>query len=117
MKITVKTNVRLDKFNIWKINQIWLVNSSQRLVKQARENAPFETGTLKKSIWTEPGQITSTTKTVKIGPRKVVYAVRREFENKKNPGKKFYMKKTFEKAETVVKEEFEKAVSIVINSL
>lgn len=117
MKITIKTNVKLDKISIWKINQIGLVNSSQKLVKQARENAPYETGTLKKSIWTEPGQITSNTKTVKIGPRKVIYAVRREFENKKNPGKKFYMKKTFDKAEDVVKKEFEKAVNIVINSI
>ena len=43
MKITVKTNVRLDKLNIGRINQIGLVNSSQELVKQAQANAPYET--------------------------------------------------------------------------
>jgi hypothetical protein len=52
---------------------------------------------LKKSIARDPQNITKTTKQVAIGPRDVVYAVRREFENYKNPDRKFYMKKTWEK--------------------
>jgi hypothetical protein len=48
---------------------------------------------------------------------KVVYAKRREFENKKNPHKKFYMKKTYEVAPEIVQKEFEKAVERVIKSL
>lgn len=83
----------------------------------AQENAPYDTGTLKKSIGVEPGNITRQSTETRIGPRKVVYAVRREFENKKNPDRKFYMKRAYQKAEEIVKEEFEKAVGIVIKSL
>lgn len=50
MQINVKVNVNLDAINIGRINQIGLVNSTQRIAKQARENAPIDTGTLKKSI-------------------------------------------------------------------
>lgn len=93
------------------------MNSTQRIAKQARENAPIDTGTLKKSIGVEPGNITRSTTETRVGPRRVVYAIRREFENKRNPGKKFYMKRAHENAEAIVKEEFTKAVDIVIKSL
>ncbi len=117
MEINVKVNVNLDKLDMWKINQIWLVNSTQRLVKMARENAPYDTWTLKKSIGAEPGNITKQTTEARVWSRKVVYAVRREFENRKNPSRRFYMKRTYEQAESIVKEEFEGAVAIVIKSL
>lgn len=117
MKINVKVNVNLDKLSIGRINQIGLVNSTQLIAKQARENAPIDTGTLKKSIGIEPGQITTSTKEARVGSRKVVYAIRREFENKRNPGKKYYMKRAYDNAEDIVKEQFQKAVDIVIKSL
>lgn len=117
MKITAKINVDLSKLDIGKINQIGLVNASQALVKIARENAPYETGTLKKSIGAEPNAITTNTKQTRVGPRKVVYAVRREYENKKNPHKKFYMKRTADVAEKIVKQEFQHAVEIVARSI
>ena len=85
MKITVKTNFSLSKLNIGKITQIGLVNSSQELVRIAREKAPYETGTLKKSIGAEPGNISTSTTKARVGPRGIVYAVRREYENRKNP--------------------------------
>jgi hypothetical protein len=84
---------------------------------QAQENAPYVTGTLKKSIAVEPGNISTRSTETRIGPRKVVYAIRREFENRKNPDRKFYMKRAYMKAEEIVKEEFENAVAIVIKRL
>jgi hypothetical protein len=36
----------------------------------------------------------------------VDYAVKREYENKKNPHTKFYMRRTAEVGEEIVKEEF-----------
>jgi len=80
------------------VNQIGLVNSSQALVKMAQGNAPYETGKLKQSIGVEPQNISTSTKTVRVGPRRTVYAVRREFENYKNPHKKYYMRRTHDVA-------------------
>ena len=117
MEINVKIKVNLDDLSIWKINQIWLVNSTQLLAKQAKENAPIDTGTLKKSIWVEPNSITTQTTEARVWSRKVVYALRREFENKKNPHKKYYMKRAYDTAPDIVQKEFEKAVDIVIKSL
>lgn len=99
------------------------------IAKQARENAPYVTGTLKKSIGVEGDggyteNITNVTPYIsknctqaRVGSRKVVYAIRREFENRKNPDRKFYMKRAYMKADNIVKEEFENAVAIVIKSL
>jgi len=42
-----------------------------------------------------------------------VYAKRREFENKKNPHKKFYMKRTYDTAPQVIEREFKKALEII----
>jgi hypothetical protein len=117
MRITVKVNFDLTKLDIVRVNQIGLVNGSQALVAIAAKNAPYETGTLSKSIGAQPGAITTGTKSVRVGPRKVKYAVRREFENRKNPSKKFYMKRTADRGEEVVKREFEKAVQIVTRSV
>jgi hypothetical protein len=117
IKITAKINIDLKKVDVGKINQIGLVNATQRLVAIARDNAPYETGTLKKSIGAEPGSITQNTKQARVGPRKVVYALRREYENKKNPNKKFYMERTAKVAEKIVQEEFQHAAEIVVRSI
>jgi hypothetical protein len=42
------------------------VNSTQLLAKQARENAPLDTGTLKKSISVEPNNITTNTTEARV---------------------------------------------------
>ena len=117
MKITVKTNFDLRKLDAGKVNQIGLYNSAQELVDVAASLAPYQTGTLKKSISIEPKHVTRTTTRVRVGPSKVPYAVRREFENYKNPSRKFYMKKTAARAQSIVKDEFENAVRIVIASI
>ncbi len=117
MEITVKVNVNLDQIDMGRVNQIGLINSSQKLVKIAQANAPYDTGTLKKGIGADPTNIGTNTKQTRVGPRRVVYAVRREFENKKNPSRRFYMKRTYEVARQIVQEEFNKAVKIVIANL
>lgn len=117
IKVTAKIGFDLKKLDIGMINQIGLVNASQELVKLARENAPYETGTLKKGIGAEPGAITRNTKNVRVGPRKIVYALRREYENNKNPHKKLYMKRTADKAQKIVDEEFNSAVKLVSSKI
>lgn len=47
----------------------------------------------------------------------MVYAIIREFVNKKNPHRRFYMKRAFEKADIIAKKEFENAVKIVLKSI
>lgn len=129
MEINVKINVNLDDLSVSRIHQIGLVNSTQIIAKQARENAPIDTGKLKQSIWVEgdkgyTNQLWNTINYISINAtearvwsRKVVYALKREFENKRNPHKKFYMKRAYDNAEWIVKEQFEKAVETVIKSL
>jgi hypothetical protein len=121
MEITVKINVNLDKIKMDFINLAGLENSSMQLIKIARENAPIDTSTLKKSIGKNKPVSLGDKEVIlgpdKIGSRKVVYAQRREYENKKNPHKKFYMKRTYEKAGEIVNAEFKKAVDRAIESL
>jgi len=116
MRITFKTHLTLDKLSIGKINQIGLVNSGQKLMAIAQENAPYETGKLKQGIGMEPNSVSTSTRRVRVGPRNIVYAVRREYENKKNPQKRLYMHKTADRGQNIVRKEFENAVKIVINS-
>lgn len=115
--IIIKSNFDLNKLSpdlIWEITEIWLYNSSELAIKQAREFAPYKTWRLKAWIWREPAMIWKKTKKVMVWPRKIDYAITREFNNRKNPDKKFYMKKTWEKLDTIVENEFEKAVNIVL---
>ncbi len=117
MLLEITTNFDLGKLDMWLVNQIWLINSSQNLKWKAQDNAPYLSGKLRQWIAVEPGNITKSTDTVKIWPRKIVYAVRREFENFKNPHKKFYMKRAYWTAPEVVKEEFTNAIKIVVSKI
>ena len=99
---------------VWEITKIWLFNSSEDAIEQAREKAPYETGKLKQSISREPQNVTQSTRKVLVWPRKVVYAQRREYENFKNPDRKFYMKKTFQALPNTIEENFNNAVKIVL---
>ena len=114
MKIIIKTNIDLEKIDIWKVSQVWFYNSGQKIQRQAQANAPYQTGKLKQSIWVDPWIITKDTKSIRIWLRKVIYATIREFYNKKNPDRRFYMKRAFEKAEDIIKEEFNKALKIIV---
>lgn len=113
MKITISSNFDLGKIDMGRVNQVGLVNSSQRIMRIAQANAPYDTGKLKQGIGVEPGNISTATKKVRIGPRSIVYGVRREFENFKNPHKKYYMRRTHAEAGTVVTQEFQGALSII----
>lgn len=115
--ITIKSNFDLNKLSpelVWEITEIGLYNSSELAIWEAREFAPYKTWRLKAWIWREPSIIWKKTKKVIVWPRKIDYAVLREFSNRKNPDKKFYMKKTWEKIPELVEKEFEKAVNIVL---
>lgn len=110
-------NFNLLKMDIWEINRIWLTNSWQKIQWQAQDNAPYLTWKLAQSINIEPWLITKTTKSIIIWPQKVPYAVVREFINNKNPWKRFYMKRAFEKSDKIVEEEFTKAINIVAKKI
>lgn len=115
----MKINFDVKKF--WEmakhIHVIWLYNSSTRIQWDAQDNAPYQTWTLRKSIWRFPWVVRQSTNKVIIWPRKVKYAFRREFENYKNPHKKFYMRRAFEKWRDIITEEYRKAIDIVSNSI
>lgn len=65
-----------------------------RLIVQnaAKENAPYLTGTLRRSISTDFDKITQW---VVIVWSPVVYARRREYENYLHPERKFYLKRAY----------------------
>jgi len=110
MKITVSTNFDLSELDISKLTVIWLENSTREIQSIARANAPYQTGKLKQSIAIEKNNDRA-----RVWPRQVPYAVRREFENYKNPDRKFYMKRTHDVAGPIVQKAFEGAFQIVSN--
>jgi hypothetical protein len=52
----------------------------------------------------------------RVWPRSIDYAIRREYENYKNPHTKYYMARAGEKGQEIAQREFDEAVKIVINS-
>lgn len=108
MKISVKTNFDLSEMDMGHLITIGLQNSSREIQNLARANAPYETGKLKQGIAVE-----KTRDKARIGPRSIPYAVRREYENYKNPGRKYYMKRTHAVAGDIVQKAFEDAFTIV----
>jgi len=70
------------------------------------------TGTLKKNIMIEEGNGKG-----RVGPAGIVYAPRREYENKKNPHRKFYMRRAFFSAPAIIEDEFQNAFQIVLNKI
>lgn len=74
-----------------------LVMMAYEVANQAKQNAPYDEGTLRNSIRVVPN-----TNGVEViaggsyGGKKIAYAKRREYENNKNPHTKFYMKNALE---------------------
>jgi hypothetical protein len=65
MRISVKTSgLNLSDFDIQKVIQVGLFNSSARVIEEAQQNAPLDTGKLKQSIGREPAMIGRGTKKV-----------------------------------------------------
>lgn len=93
MTLSISFKGKFTPPDINEVNVRGLYNTAELAIAQARENAPYMTGRLKSSISKEPGIITKSTRQVRIGPRSNQYAVVREFVNKRNPGKRFYMRR------------------------
>lgn len=108
MKVNVSINFDLSELDIKRLTTIWLENSTRKIQSIARENAPYETGKLKQGIAIEKQRDKA-----RVWPRQIPYAVRREFENYKNPHRKFYMKRTHDVAWPIVEKEFNNAFQIV----
>lgn len=108
LSIAIKSNFDLSKFNVPQMIDIGLNNSARPLQSIARENAPIDRGKLKQGIGIERGA-----RSARVGPRNIPYGVRREFENKKNPHKKHYMKKTHDVAPPIIEKAFRGAFDIV----
>lgn len=62
---------------------------SERVLRQAKSNAPFLTGRLRASG--QSRQVGELENAVSFGNRNVPYAVRRHFENQKNPHTRYYL--------------------------
>lgn len=69
------------------LTKIWLI-----IQNRAKENAPYKTWTLRKSITTD---FSSISKWFVIVWSRVKYAKKREFENKLHPDRKFYLKRWY----------------------
>lgn len=72
LKIDIKMD--LDELDITEVKKIGFFNAGRELWSNARERAPYQSWTLKKSIGLHPRVPTWREKQVRIGPRKVVYA-------------------------------------------
>lgn len=68
------------------------------IANQAQRNAPVDTGALVNSIrvTTDGADIVYILAGGSVGGRNIPYALRRECENNKNPGKRLYMTRAFE---------------------
>jgi len=113
IKITSDFNLAaFSNKTIKEASKIALFNLSESARDDAFENAPYKSGTLRKSIGRKPNNITTRTKEVVIWPRRVPYAQRREYENFKNPDRKFYMKRAYTSTKKSSNKEFENALEI-----
>jgi hypothetical protein len=114
INVKIKTDFNLPKNLVWEITKIGLYNTSEEAIAQAREFAPYKTWKLKQSIGRMPANITTNTRKVVIWPRKVKYAILREYYNNKNPNRRFYMKRTYKKIPDIAKIEFNNALKIIL---
>jgi hypothetical protein len=114
INIKIKTDFQLPKNIAWKVIQVWLYNTSETAIEQAREFAPYKTWRLKASIWRMPANVTENTRKIVVWPRKIKYAIIREYINYKNPDRRFYMKKTYKKIPDIAKIEFNTALKIIL---
>jgi len=76
---------------------------------QAKLNAPFAKGTLRRSISTDFSKIK---KGIVIVWSPVAYARRREYENYKNPDKKHYLERAYKENKAKIENIIEKALNI-----
>jgi len=104
MQINVTMNWWTIDVNIqWAVRKS-LHQSTQLVRWKAIQNAPIQTWTLRRSITT---QIKKDSWTVWTN---VKYARRREYENRKNPHRKFYMKRALESSINKIQSYFYKNI-------
>ena len=70
------------------------MKSALLVQNQAKINAPYLTGSLRRSITTDYSMISSLTTIIWV-PWIIPYGRRREYENNKNPDTKFYLKRWY----------------------
>lgn len=101
--MATKCSYKLSLNNAWRRQletnlQTGLDNFANSILTQAVSNAPKLTGALRKS-----GKVTNTggnARVVSFGNSQVKYAVRRHFENYKNPQTLYYLQRAAEAADS-----------------
>lgn len=97
--------------NIAKWIQLMLMKIALEISNTAKALAPYLSGTLRRSIGINTTRIE---KGVALVWSPVAYAKRREFENKLNPDRKFYLERWYtmnkEKIDKIAKESIHKAL-------
>lgn len=107
LKFIVKSHIK--DYNIWWAIKKSLTQSALLVQWKAVKNAPYETWTLRRSITNEIKKDTAIIWT------NVRYAKVREYVNKKNPWRKFYMKRALESSYWKIKQIFTKNIKNVLN--
>ena len=91
LKGDIKKIENLDE-NFSKSIQLILMKIALTISNSAKEYAPYLSGTLRRSIWISTNRIAQG---VVVVWSPVAYAKRREFENKLNPDRKFYLQRWY----------------------
>ena len=81
------------EFNVEDAIELALIKIWLKVQNQAKLNAPYQTGTLRRSISTDFSKIK---RGMVVVGSPVAYARRREFQNFKNPHRRFYLKRAYE---------------------
>lgn len=105
---TITSNLKTYDLQ-WAINKS-LIQSTLEVQWKAVRFAPYETWNLRRSITTEVKKDTWIVWT------NVKYAKLREYVNKKNPSKKFYMKRALETSIPKIERIFTKNLTNVLNN-
>lgn len=87
--LSIKIDKEFDEIDLKDPIQKSLVQSAPLVQGQARRNAPVLRWTLRRSIQTDLRQVRDW---IAVVYSDLAYARKREFENRKNPRRKFYMK-------------------------
>ena len=88
-----------------------LLKITMDIQTNAKINAPYDTWTLRRSIWTDLSRIQ---KWIAVVWSDVVYSRRREYENHLNPWRKFYLKRAYEENKDKILKEMINAIHIAL---
>lgn len=112
MEIKLNIDKRLTKFvngiDFDNAIQKWLLQTWLIIRNAASVNAPYQTGTLRRSISVDTWQIRQW---IVLVWSPVVYAEVREYINNLHPDKKFYFKRAYEENEDKINQLFNKILS------